>query len=250
MTLRRDTEGEAKFYAACVFSTAFVPHVRWDRWAGYGGCDAPGPASADDDEIHQPSGSWNGKKIYLSPARHADTGSRGECRNGSENVIGYYAARATGVGYGGTSDVQNLVNKGYKVRIGRGTVSTAIERSNNWNADLHIPLHSNATTGGCGTTSENEGGTWTIYESNAGERLSNKIRRDLGPSSPGDNERTCTSSQCTVFDCLGELCDTQAVASYVEAEFHTWNRGIDWLREQQTWSYRIVQAIELHLDYP
>src|SRR5918995_1839097 len=48
-----------------------------------------GLENARADYIYQPYGTWNGKKIYLSPARHSDAGGRGECQGMNENHMAF-----------------------------------------------------------------------------------------------------------------------------------------------------------------
>lgn len=221
----------------------------------------PAPAQAASDLIYAPYGRWNGKKIYLSPARHSDTGSRGECRGRSENHMAYKTAwHATNGSYYGDrkqpdSPWRNLRARGYVVRIGRGTVSSAVQRSNAWAADLHIPIHSNADVAGrCGRTDASRFGTVVIYKSygnTAGQGLSAILNGRIGPVSPGERDYIChVSSSCTRFSCLAELCQTRARAAYVEAEFHTWNRGMYWLDSGYWWAWRFGWGVDRFLGYP
>lgn len=218
------------------------------------------PASAGD-AIYEPYGAWNGKKIYLSPARHSDTGSRGECKGTSENEMAYNTAwhATNGNHYGGVWDPdsiwRNLRSRGYMVRIGRGTVSSAVSNSNAWGATLHIPIHSNADVANqCSRTDAGRFGTVVIYESTgptAGEGLALKLSTRVGQESPGTRDYAChVSSTCTRFTCLAELCQTKATSAYLEAEFHTWNRGVDFVRAGDFWAWRIGWAVDVHLGYP
>ena len=225
-----------------------------------------GNAHAADDLIYEPYSTWNGKKVYLSPARHSDAGGRGECTGASgmgtldENTAAYrFAYYATSGNYVGsaisTSNYRNLRRRGYQVRIGRGTVSSAISNSNSWGADVHIPIHSNAhVRDDCNNTSNSRFGTHVIYKSygaTGGEGLSGKIKDTIGPVSPGSNDLIChNSSSCTSFDCLGELCNTSAKAAYLEREFHTWNGGAKWMETDQYNTWRLGWAVDSFLGYP
>ncbi|MEC4817060.1 MAG: hypothetical protein SAK29_27895 [Scytonema sp. PMC 1069.18] len=215
--------------------------------------------SANADLIFEPYGSWNGYKVYLSPARHTDTGSRGECKSRNENnMAAYSASQATSGSYyqdvfNSSSPYRNLRARGYKVRIGNGTLRSAIDNSNAWGADLHIPLHSNADTGGqCNRTTANRFGTVIIYYngSSRGQAFANDLRQSIGPSSPGSSDITCRNpgDPCTTIN-LGELSQTRAIAGYVEAEYHTWNTGVDWLT-LPSWQWRIGRAVDQFLNYP
>jgi hypothetical protein len=221
--------------------------------AGLALADAP-PAGADVE--YAPTIPWNGYRVYLSPARHADSGSRGECYL-EENVNGFLAANnATNAAFNGDHD--NLRDRGYKVRIGNGTVSSAIANSNSWGADLHIPLHSNARDESCGNTTASVHGTWGIHEGNLFDELLveelvqwvGTIDTGLGQRSPGTNDVTCRTADCTNFDSLGEIRETNAVSGYLELEFHTWQRGADYLANANRWSWRIAAAVDQFLDYP
>ena len=226
---------------------------------------ASSQAFSEADLTYDSLSEWNGKKVYLSPARHSDAGSRGECTGSdgmgdlNENTAAYryayYAASGNYVG-SSTSDspYRNLRLRGYKVRIGRGTVSSAISNSNAWGADVHIPIHSNARSESCSSTNTSRHGTHIIYKSygsTGGEGLSGFIKDTVGVSSPGTNDLIChNSSSCTAFDCLGELCKTSAKAAYLEREFHTWNTGAKWMKTDQYHSWRLGWAVDQFLDYP
>lgn len=219
------------------------------------------PARAANDLIYEPYGKWNGKKIYLSPARHSDTGSRGECKDQSENNMAYNTAwhATSGRYYADREDPQstmrNLRTRGYMVRIGRGTVSSAVSNSNAWGATLHIPIHSNADYHDqCRRTDSKRFGTVTIFKTygeRAGEGLARWLGGVLGPASPGSRDYAChNSSGCTRFNCLAELCSTKATSAYLEAEFHTWNRGVDFTAGGYWWAWRIGWGVDNFLDYP
>jgi hypothetical protein len=216
-------------------------------------------SSVKADKIYEPYGTWNGYKVYLSPARHTDSGARGECKGTSENTMAANAAAqaATGTYYNDVSNpsssYRNLRARGYQVRIGDGTLRSAIDNSNAWGANIHIPLHSNADVSGqCTRTSSSQFGTLTIYYSSSsrGLDLANKLRETLGSSSPGTSDSTCKNpgDPCTTIN-LGELRETKAVAAYVESDYHTWNTGVDWLIKPNWW-WRIGWGVDRHLGYP
>jgi hypothetical protein len=215
------------------------------------------------DLIYDPYGTWNGYSIYLSPARHTDTGGRGECAS-DENTMAYYVAWDAANGnyyndaYDPSSVNRNLRARGYRVRIGRGTIQSAIDNSNAWGADLHIPLHSNADVSGqCSRTDASRFGTVVIYwsSSTGGQALASQllstVGRGTGQVSPGTNDYTCYNPghPCTTIT-LGELRYTSAVAAYMESEFHTWNTGVNWLNNSPVWAWRIGWAVDSYLGYP
>jgi hypothetical protein len=224
------------------------------------------PPVASADLLYEPYGSWNGRKIYLSPARHEDAGARGECQQNRENDMAYYAAwdAANGVyfqdAYNPSSPNRNLRARGYKVRIGTGTLSSAISNSNAWGASRHVAIHSNADVAGqCWRTDASRFGTVGIYwsGSSAGYDLTVRLKDVIGVEwwgsyrSPGSNDYVCHNPghPCTTIT-LGELRYTNAPAAYMETEFHTWNTGVNWLWNSPIWAWRFGRAIDLHLGYP
>lgn len=54
----------------------------------------------------------------------------------------------------------------------------------------------------------------------------------------------------TSIPSLGELREINATAAYVEAEYHTWSTGYNWLWYDWYWTWRYGRAIDLHLGYP
>lgn len=216
------------------------------------------------DLVFEPLGPWNGQRIYLSPARHADSGGRGECGHPGENDLAFALAwnAASGDHYGDRynpgSPWRSLRARGYRVRIGRGTASSAISGSNAWGADVHLPLHSNADVAGqCGRTTAARFGTVAIYwhASAAGPQLAGELRRAVGTgggaTSPGTADSTCPNPghPCTGIT-LGELRYTHAVAAYLESDFHTWSAGHAWLANSRVWGWRLGGAVDAFLGYP
>ncbi len=211
------------------------------------------------DEIYAAYAPVNLYRVYLSPARHTDSGLRGECSGLDENTMAYWVAydATTGDYYNDvpntTSDGRNLTARGYEVRIGTGTLQSAIDNSNAWGADLHIPLHSNSGPGGCASTNASAFGTNVIYRSGStsGQALADQLRWSVGPASPGTNDYICLNpgDPCTIID-LGELRNTNAVAAYMESEFHSWTIGVNWLWSDYSWRWRIGVGVDQYLGYP
>lgn len=201
------------------------------------------PAVADWN--YNPS-TWNGYRIYLSPARHSDTGMRGECASDENTMAQNVALGATG-GSG-----TNLLDRQYQVQVGTGTVASAIANSNAWGADAHIPIHSNARTESCSTTNASVHGTVVIYHQSStnGSVLAAQLRDRVGAVSPGTNDYKCKNpgDPCTTIN-LGELSNTVATAAYLETEFHTWNTGTSWI-QQTGWKWRIGWAVDEFYGYP
>lgn len=212
-------------------------------------CVLAAPAAAQD-ELYDPYGTWNGYRVYLSPARHTDAGGRGECGGNNENDMAYSAAWTVATGDNG----YDLRSRGYKVRIGRGTLQSAIDNSNAWAAHVHVPMHSNAdVTGQCARTDASRFGTVGIYWSSSAnsKALTSSIHSWLAPNSPGTHDYTCYNpgDPCTTIT-LGELRYTSATAAYIESEFHTWNNGITWLKNPYDWGWLVAGGIDEYLGYP
>lgn len=215
----------------------------------------------------------NTRKVFLSVACHDqnDGVAGGPCidNNGARTCNG-----STGVDYsenGGSSSIaheavlgtargvpgfNNLLERGYTVRIGLGTARNNIRWSNtwttNWSTAIHIPVHSNAPGGSftCTSTATNGKGTKALYNTNsttygkpsdAGAQVAYLFwNSTVGVASPG------SSDGGVVRNDLGELNPTnvEAVAAYLEAEFHTWNTGVNWLRDHRTWAWQIGNAVD------
>jgi N-acetylmuramoyl-L-alanine amidase len=210
----------------------------------------PSPAVAQDEIYTAPVP--NGYRIYLSPARHSDSGARGECLGTDENTMGYLNALDASNSNHFASD--NLLERGYTTRVGNGTVSSAINNSNAWGADLHVVVHSNSKlTQNCPSTNASVYGTNVIYRSGStrGQALASSLNSAIGPASPGTNDYICYNpgQPCTTID-LGELRETVAPAAYIEAEFHDWDRGANFLWNDWSWQWRIAYGIDSHLGFP
>jgi N-acetylmuramoyl-L-alanine amidase len=95
---------------------------------------APSQSFAVADEIYNPT-SWNGWKIYLSPAKHA-----------SDNIGCYTYSENTGALKIARRAKDYLISQGFRVRIGRNDYITNVTNSNAWGSSLHVPIHTNAGT--------------------------------------------------------------------------------------------------------
>lgn len=202
------------------------------------------------DTVYQPSGTWNGKLIYLSRACHdgndgvpgGDCIPNTGCDSFNEN---YNSGEAIKEAITNTSAGQlNLQLRGYRSILGNGTLGQNVANSNAAGADVHIPVHSNAKSESCGNTDNSGHGTWGMYRYANQETCATRIKNRLGSASPGTADITSYTTG------LGELNNVNALACYIEAEFHTWRRGVDWLRLQSEWAWRIGYIVDLQLDYP
>ena len=212
---------------------------------GAAGLLAVAPSAAAD--VTYVPDDWNGKVIYLSQACHdrGDTVCHDNtgCRGFSENGNSYRLAMSTI--QGGSTDKLNLLERGYKVVRGNGLTRKNIANSNKVGADLHVPLHSNAISAACESKKPaSRYGTHVMYVSKAGKACAAAMVQHVGVSSPGTNDTRQYRTD------LGELNQTNAVACYLEQDFHVWQRGVSWMKDRDTWSWRLAGAIDVYMGYP
>lgn len=150
------------------------------------------------------------KKIYLSPSCQVsniyavgNTNEQEQC-----NKIAEFAKIA-------------LERCGFEViKAPKGqSVNKNIIESNNWNASLHISIHTNAFNG------QTLGGTLVMIYSNdiENKKAGSSILNNVAPISPG------TDYSLRVNKNLAELNSTKAIAVYVECEFHDTEEGANWI---------------------
>lgn len=98
-------------------------------------------------------------------------------------------------------------------------INTSIADSNNWGADLHIPIHTNAFNGTL------TGGTLVMLYSMTGENKSagQAILDAVAPLSPGADYSLKSNPE------LAELNATKAIAVYLEVEMHDTKQGAEWI---------------------
>lgn len=155
------------------------------------------------------------KKIYLSPSnQNANTYATGGTNEMVQcNKIAQAAETA-------------LKRCGFDVkRAPRGQdMNVSIRQSNEWKADLHVPIHTNAFNGNV------TGGTLIMVYSNSGEnaKAAKAIKAVLDPLSPGKDYSIQTRTD------LAELRNTTAVAVYIECEFHDTKTGSDFIIKNTT----------------
>lgn len=189
------------------------------------------------DDFHYPgSTSYNGNKIYLSPAHHWDGWNYGCASYIEDRDMREIANRAA----------EALRDRGFYARVGAGDPDDAVRRSNDWNSRRHISLHSNATEehGECGNP---EGGTLAFHHPNSssGPDLAGHLLRELDSESPGDGDGKRST--------LGfyELNETTMGAAYLETGYHNHNPDQNWLdREEARIGRLIALAVDKHLGYP
>lgn len=147
------------------------------------------------------------KKIFISPSN----------QNGNK-----YAHGNT------TEDEQcGKIGKALETALKRCGFETKLEQyktaeqrcidSNNWGADLHIPIHTNAYNGSVG-------GTRVFYYS-AGKTAAQYIFNELAPITPGTSESVQQNKTWI------EMKQPSATSVYIEAEFHDVPAYAKWIIE-------------------
>lgn len=139
------------------------------------------------------------KKIYLSPSEqpenlyaYGDTNEKAQCRR-----ISAAAAEA-------------LKHCGFEVIDAKSnTLAARCQESNEWGADLHVPIHTNAFNG-------KVSGTRIMVQSLSGSRYNaaQAIFDALAPITPGKSENVSASPN------LYEIKHTNAPCVYIEVDFH------------------------------
>lgn len=151
-----------------------------------------------------------GKKIYLSPSNQ--TANAYKYGNTNECVQCNRIAEAAAVA---------LKRCGFSVKKSpQGqSMTTSIAESNKWGSDLHIPIHTNAYNG------KLTGGTLVMLYSNAtaNNKAGAAILDAVGAISPGSDYKLRYNSG------LAELNATNAIAVYLEVEFHDTADGAKWI---------------------
>jgi N-acetylmuramoyl-L-alanine amidase len=155
------------------------------------------------------------KKIYLSPSNQNNntyaTGGTNEMAQCDK------IARAASTA---------LKRCGFEVKVGKSGDSMAnrCNESDNFGADIHLPIHTNAFNG------KVTGGTLVMLykKSDKHTKAGNAVLNAVGKISPG-NDYALQYRQD-----LYELNTPNAMSVYLEVEFHDTKTGSDWIRKNIT----------------
>ena len=157
-------------------------------------------------------------KIYLSPSSQnnnqcsaGDTEAQ-HCRKIAESVKKY------------------LEKNGFKVKLADASldVSGRVKDSNNWGADVHIPIHTNAGGG--------DGTLVMCYTGCASNKYVKSVYNTVASVSPGKDDGIKVRTD------LAEITGTNAMCVYVECEFHDTNG--EWIdRNTETLGKAIAKGI-------
>ena len=139
------------------------------------------------------------KKIYLSPSdqtankyAYGDTNEAVQCRRIADALE------------------KALKRCGFAVKNNKtDSMQARVKESNEWGADLHVPLHTIAYNGKVSGTR-----IFTYNTSGNGYKCAKKIFEYLAPVTPGASENI------SVYDDLYEVKYTTAPCVYIESEFH------------------------------
>lgn len=150
------------------------------------------------------------KKIYLSPSNQDGNmyayGNTNECDQ-CNHIADAAKAALERCGF-----TVKKAPKGQEMR-------TSINESNSWGADLHIPIHTNAG-GGQGTV------VFVYQQTPNNMQFAEPVYKAVQAVSPGKIDYGVRENPS-----LAELNSTNAVAVYVEADFHDNERIAKWLVE-------------------
>lgn len=157
-------------------------------------------------------------KIYLSPSNQ--DGNAYASGNTNEMEVCYKIATATS---------KYLKENGFEVEVAEKGQSndTSISESNSWGADLHIPIHTNAGGGkGC----------LAILYAYADENIAVakpilEAVKSVIPSKASNGYFTYADIMGNSTAQLKELSETNAIACYLECEFHDNAEYAKWLTE-------------------
>lgn len=151
------------------------------------------------------------KKIYLSPSSQnanvyatGKTNEQEQCRKIAKACADY------------------LRKAGFEVKDGcSGDMYSRVTESNKWDADLHVPIHTNATAKHNVT-----GGTQVLLYSLDGERkkVGMAVFDRLSPITPGKSAEKIETKP-GFYECK----NANALTVYVEAEFHDTKEGSDFI---------------------
>lgn len=148
------------------------------------------------------------KKIYISPSSQpantyavGDTNEQAQCRR-----IGAALEAA-------------LARCGFEARAGLdGTMYTRVAESNDFGADLHMPIHTNAFDGSV------SGLRIMVYKKGGeAEKIAQAIMNCLAPITPG------ASDGISVYPGLYEIENSNAICVYIEVGFHDNPEEAQWI---------------------
>jgi hypothetical protein len=207
--------------------------------------------------------SWNGHRVYLSSPTHTNSGSRGEL-GWDENINGrHWNMVAAATDYRNevwsTSRYRNFRSRGYTVAVSENSKNGQFIQhrtdANNWNADVYVVTHTNATPSDYFLTMVDK------QSNTANDRsLRSNMASKLGEAVPSSRDpiESTDASGYTNWSNLGELSSTNQ-ADYVvynEVIFHDNQNHVNWFGKGSDWkqptnnAWRYGWAVDSTLEYP
>lgn len=154
-------------------------------------------------------------KVYLSPSNQRDN----TYATGNTNEMAQCDKIATAA-------QKALVRCGFSVKVGKSgdTMANRCRESDEFNADIHLPIHTNAFD------AKTTGGTLVmLYKSATAHNKAGKALLDaVSAISPGKDYALRYRTD------LFELNTPKAISLYLEVEFHDTKTGSDWIRNNIT----------------
>lgn len=136
-------------------------------------------------------------KIFLSPSDQTNNAYSGLNTNESVQCVKIANSAKKYLEINGYTVKVGSVSRGYKGRV---------TDSNNWGADLHVPIHTNAGGG--------DGTLVMCYPGNTNNKYVKAIYNSVASISPGNDDGIRENMG------LYEITKTKAICIYVECEFH------------------------------
>lgn len=150
-------------------------------------------------------------KIYLSPSDQKE--NRYSYGNTNEAAVCEKIAKAaeTALKRNGYEVKRGSINKSYTERV---------KESNDWGADVHQPIHTNAGGG--------DGTLVMCYTGNTGNKYVKNIYSKVSALSPGKDDGIKARTD------LYEITATEALCVYLECEFHDDKELAAWIIDHTT----------------
>lgn len=158
-------------------------------------------------------------RIYLSPSNQYRNTYADNTTNEMEQCDKIAAATK-----------EKLEAYGFNVMLGKSgdRIENRCIESDNFNADLHVPIHTNALNG------DYTGGTFVFVLGENEYQLAEDVLSELAPLSPGNEDRI------EFKPALYEINTPKAETVYIECEFHDTSEGCEFIKNNTD---KIAQAI-------
>lgn len=154
-------------------------------------------------------------KVYLSPSNQ--TANTYSCGNTTEAVQCGRIAEACKIA---------LERSGVEVKVGHyDTMANRCKASNDFKADIHVPIHTNAFDEKPGQPEVMGTRIFSYDTKGKGWQYANEVFKVLAPLTPGKSENVKPAPH------LYEVKNPKAPTVYIECEFHDNLEGAKWIIE-------------------